>query len=104
MHLRRAGGAALHVLSDGAAFHRGGRAGKLRGLARGAARTGEPPSNELMTSKACIFAEQAAPRYTSYPTAPHFTAAVGPETYAGWLEELPEQRRLALYLHVPFCG
>jgi oxygen-independent coproporphyrinogen-3 oxidase len=57
-----------------------------------------------MTSKACIFAEQAAPRYTSYPTAPHFTAAVGPETYAGWLEELPEAATLSLYLHVPFCA
>ncbi len=57
-----------------------------------------------MTSKACIFAEQAAPRYTSYPTAPHFTAAVGPESYAGWLEELPEQATLSLYLHVPFCA
>ena len=57
-----------------------------------------------MTSKACIFAEQAAPRYTSYPTAPHFTAAVGPETYAGWLEELGEDARLSLYLHVPFCA
>ncbi|TMI98438.1 MAG: oxygen-independent coproporphyrinogen III oxidase [Alphaproteobacteria bacterium] len=57
-----------------------------------------------MTSKACIFAEQAAPRYTSYPTAPHFTAAVGPETYAGWLEELPDEATLSLYLHVPFCA
>jgi len=57
-----------------------------------------------MTSKACIFAEQAAPRYTSYPTAPHLTTAVGPETYAGWLEELAEDARLSLYLHVPFCA
>jgi len=57
-----------------------------------------------MTSKACIFAEQAAPRYTSYPTAPHFTASVGPETYARWLEELPAQATLSLYLHVPFCA
>lgn len=57
-----------------------------------------------MTSKACIFAEQAAPRYTSYPTAPHFTAAVGLETCAGWLKELPERATLSLYLHVPFCA
>ena len=30
-------------------------------------------------------AERAVPRYTSYPTAPHFSAAVGPQTYAEWL-------------------
>ena len=58
----------------------------------------------LMTSKACIFAEQSAPRYTSYPTAPHFTASVGADTYAGWLAELPADASLSLYLHVPFCA
>jgi oxygen-independent coproporphyrinogen-3 oxidase len=57
-----------------------------------------------MTSKACIFAEQAAPRYTSYPTAPHFSRTVGPTTYAGWLAELPADTSLSLYLHVPFCA
>jgi oxygen-independent coproporphyrinogen III oxidase len=57
-----------------------------------------------MTSKACIFAEQAAPRYTSYPTAPHFSRTVGPSTYAGWLAELPADASLSLYLHVPFCA
>jgi len=44
-----------------------------------------------------------APRYTSYPTAPHFSAAVGPETYADWLAALPARTSLSLYLHVPFC-
>ncbi len=43
------------------------------------------------------------PRYTSYPTAPHFTAEVGPDTCAGWLGDLPRQETLSLYLHVPFC-
>jgi oxygen-independent coproporphyrinogen-3 oxidase len=57
-----------------------------------------------MTSKACIFAEQAAPRYTSYPTAPHFSPTVGPVTYAGWLAELAADATLSLYLHVPFCA
>jgi len=58
----------------------------------------------VMTSKACTFAEQAAPRYTSYPTAPHFSKTVGPATYAGWLAELPGEASLSLYLHVPFCA
>ena len=43
------------------------------------------------------------PRYTSYPTAPHFAGGVGPETVAGWLGSLPEGARLSLYVHVPFC-
>jgi oxygen-independent coproporphyrinogen-3 oxidase len=49
-------------------------------------------------------AEQAVPRYTSYPTAPHFSAAVGPHDYALWLTELPADATLSLYLHVPFCA
>jgi oxygen-independent coproporphyrinogen-3 oxidase len=48
-------------------------------------------------------AERNVPRYTSYPTAPHFTAAVGPETYAQWLDALPRTTSLSLYIHVPFC-
>jgi len=43
------------------------------------------------------------PRYTSYPTAPHFSAAVTPKDYADWLAELPASQPLSLYLHVPFC-
>jgi len=42
------------------------------------------------------------PRYTSYPTAPHFSPAVTPGVYANWLAELPDEP-LSLYLHVPFC-
>jgi oxygen-independent coproporphyrinogen-3 oxidase len=43
------------------------------------------------------------PRYTSYPTAPHFTPAIGPSAYAHWLQELPAETTVSLYLHVPFC-
>jgi oxygen-independent coproporphyrinogen III oxidase len=46
---------------------------------------------------------QPAPRYTSYPTSPHFTPAVDPDVFAGWLSELPADSRLSLYLHIPFC-
>ncbi len=35
-------------------------------------------------------ASQPVPRYTSYPTAPHFHAGVTGETYRGWLQALPE--------------
>jgi oxygen-independent coproporphyrinogen III oxidase len=50
-----------------------------------------------------LLAERSVPRYTSYPTAPHFHAGVGPDIYASWLETLPPEARLSLYLHVPFC-
>ena len=43
------------------------------------------------------------PRYTSYPTAPHFSDAVGHKEYAAWLAALTERARLSLYLHIPFC-
>jgi oxygen-independent coproporphyrinogen III oxidase len=45
----------------------------------------------------------AVPRYTSYPTAPHFTPAVAAETYAAWLREIPREP-VSLYIHVPFCA
>jgi oxygen-independent coproporphyrinogen-3 oxidase len=41
-------------------------------------------------STTLTLAERAVPRYTSYPTAPQFSAAVGPDTYAEWLEALPD--------------
>lgn len=43
------------------------------------------------------------PRYTSYPTAPHFHPGIGAETYTQWLAELPADAVISLYLHVPFC-
>ncbi len=54
-------------------------------------------------SQSLAFAERNVPRYTSYPTAPHFSDAVGSETYAGWLAGLPGAASLSLYIHVPFC-
>lgn len=44
-----------------------------------------------------------APRYTSYPTAPHFGPAVQAGTYRGWLRRLDPDEAVSLYLHVPFC-
>jgi oxygen-independent coproporphyrinogen-3 oxidase len=53
--------------------------------------------------EAHALAEQNVPRYTSYPTAPHFAKDVGPDVYAAWLAEIPQGAPLSLYLHVPFC-
>src|SRR5690606_7820725 len=46
----------------------------------------------------------AVPRYTSYPTAPHFSPAVSGETYASWLGALDPAAPLSLYLHVAYCA
>jgi oxygen-independent coproporphyrinogen-3 oxidase len=48
--------------------------------------------------------DRRVPRYTSYPTAPQFSAAIGVETYQEWLRALPSDTALSLYLHVPFCA
>ncbi|AGT08214.1 oxygen-independent coproporphyrinogen III oxidase [Paracoccus aminophilus] len=44
------------------------------------------------------------PRYTSYPTAPHFKPDVTGATYRSWLQEIPENSKVSLYVHVPFCS
>lgn len=43
------------------------------------------------------------PRYTSYPTAPHFHAGIDGDKLASWLGELDPAQPLSLYLHVPYC-
>ncbi len=43
------------------------------------------------------------PRYTSYPTAPHFTVASEYEEYLHALQAIQEDDDLSLYIHVPFC-
>lgn len=44
------------------------------------------------------------PRYTSYPTAPHFGSAVDAGTYRTWLGRVPAEAHLSIYLHVPYCA
>jgi oxygen-independent coproporphyrinogen-3 oxidase len=45
----------------------------------------------------------AGPRYTSYPTAPAWTSAVGPSDFEKSLSVLKPDEPLSLYVHVPFC-
>ena len=49
------------------------------------------------------YADARIPRYTSYPTAPHFSPAVGESDYRSWLRSLPAAAEASLYLHIPFC-
>ena len=54
-------------------------------------------------TSALILAERAVPRYTSYPTAPHFTPSVNGDMVRPWLAALSPEASLSLYLHIPYC-
>ena len=43
------------------------------------------------------------PRYTSYPTAPHFGGGVDSARFSEWIRAIPEGNAISLYVHVPFC-
>lgn len=43
------------------------------------------------------------PRYTSYPTAPHFNAGVTQREFLRWIAALPRGKPISLYVHIPFC-
>ena len=48
--------------------------------------------------------DYSVPRYTSYPTAPNFNDKINNETYESWLKKLDENKKISLYIHIPFCG
>lgn len=43
------------------------------------------------------------PRYTSYPTAPHFVQGLGGELLQAALLNLDTEKRVSLYIHIPYC-
>jgi oxygen-independent coproporphyrinogen III oxidase len=47
--------------------------------------------------------EARVPRYTSYPTAPHFSPSVGEAEFRSWLGAIAPDSQISLYIHVPFC-
>ena len=47
--------------------------------------------------------DSRVPRYTSYPTAPQFGAHVGAAQMAAWIDAIPANSEISLYLHIPFC-
>lgn len=56
-----------------------------------------------MTSPAAEWLDREAPRYTSYPTAHHFTPEVDQATHAAWLGALAPDANVSVYAHIPFC-
>ncbi len=57
----------------------------------------------LRSDLSARYGDERLPRYTSYPTAPHFSDAVSSRTYRQWLQAIPESRVASVYLHMPFC-
>ncbi len=57
---------------------------------------------DKLTDVAELFAARV-PRYTSYPTAPHFHEGIGEVAYRAWLGALDPGSPLSLYVHIPFC-
>ncbi|MCP3416233.1 oxygen-independent coproporphyrinogen III oxidase [Bradyrhizobium brasilense] len=49
------------------------------------------------------YGQHRLPRYTSYPTAPHFSMLVCESDYQTWLKSLGAQQSASIYVHVPFC-
>lgn len=49
------------------------------------------------------YGEARLPRYTSYPTAPLFSAEVGAADCLDWIGTVPSNESASLYLHIPFC-
>ncbi|MCF6272665.1 MAG: oxygen-independent coproporphyrinogen III oxidase [Rhodobacteraceae bacterium] len=58
---------------------------------------------ELFTLEAAGLFKKNVPRYTSYPTAPHFHADVGRAQFGEWLAGLDPNKPVSLYIHIPFC-
>ncbi|MEM7212095.1 MAG: oxygen-independent coproporphyrinogen III oxidase [Pseudomonadota bacterium] len=56
-----------------------------------------------MIANLAAYKTRLVPRYTSYPTAPHFGEAIGPADYSEWLRGLDPSEPISLYLHIPFC-
>lgn len=46
---------------------------------------------------------ESVPRYTSYPTAPHFKDGLGAELMEKLLDDLTPETQLSVYAHIPFC-
>jgi oxygen-independent coproporphyrinogen III oxidase len=49
------------------------------------------------------YAALNTPRYTSYPTAPHFHDGVDQAVYAQWLGGIGGAMTGSIYLHIPYC-
>lgn len=60
-----------------------------------------PPVTDALVSRYDV----PAPRYTSYPTAPIWTPAIGPKEFTDALAQAAQRPAdpLSVYVHIPFC-
>lgn len=58
-----------------------------------------------MSNIEALIAKYSAPvpRYTSYPTAPHFNDSLDEATYRSWLGKTGREEAVSVYVHIPFC-
>ncbi len=62
------------------------------------------PSNKIVTScDTAGFLGLEAPRYTSYPSAHHFSSHTNEWTHAEWLTNISTDATISAYVHIPFC-
>jgi oxygen-independent coproporphyrinogen III oxidase len=63
-------------------------------------------TRQMMTKKQLAklgLFDAKVPRYTSYPTAPHFSNSVGSDDSISWIKAITPESDISLYVHVPFC-
>lgn len=59
-------------------------------------------TNDAQLARLGLF-DARVPRYTSYPTAPHFGLDTKAADFTAWIGAIPPGAQISLYMHVPFC-
>lgn len=60
-------------------------------------------SKKAASCDAVGFLGLEAPRYTSYPSAHHFSAQIDEAMHRQWLADIADDATLSAYVHIPFC-
>ncbi len=60
-----------------------------------------PKAAEEITQRVTL--DAPVPRYTSYPTSPHFQDRIGEGHYRTWLKRLDRDGEVSVYAHIPYC-
>ncbi|MEO0546933.1 MAG: oxygen-independent coproporphyrinogen III oxidase [Pseudomonadota bacterium] len=60
-------------------------------------------TNDNAMGNANVHLGRSVPRYTSYPTAPHFQAGIGVEIASDTYRTLSSSEPVSIYVHIPFC-
>jgi oxygen-independent coproporphyrinogen-3 oxidase len=80
------------------------RHGEINGMAIQTLSPNASPSSVEQVERLASKYDLRLPRYTSYPTAPHFHPGITGETYGQWLAALEPGTNTSLYLHIAYCA